>query len=132
MKNLKTYKVFFELFNEFFDTTDFKSDLRDICVELEDIGLRVEVSGENDNILIYIKDFSKGYLSPLNIKSIEDTIYRILDFATQQSYITNMITHAKHHSQRTIEVKFKEGVLLDKDNKLIDYKPHWLEIIFRK
>jgi hypothetical protein len=98
-------------------------EIRDICLELSDIGFRVRVNelpqfkkGEI-KIKVEIDDFRKGYRTPFNINDIKETLERVKDFITERGYIVDVYIPEKR-------IRFEDS----DDDKSIDYLITWCEI----
>lgn len=117
-------------------------EIRDICLELNDIGFRTKADeipqfkrGEI-KIKVTIDDFRKGYRSPFNINDIKETLERIQDFMTDKGYSVEIYIPEKSHNNRMQRVRFFNGNIIrleDADNdSQIDYSITWCEIFIEK
>lgn len=102
MKHLKPY-------NETYITPNMKSEIEDICLELNDDGFTTtlvnhkSVSFNSSGNKIFKKDVScldigkRGYrINPFYYKEIEDVIERIKDYANSEGYQTDI--HVRSYS----------------------------------
>lgn len=114
-------------------------EIRDICLELNDIGFRTKADeipsfkrGEI-KIKVTIDDFRKGYRSPFNIYDIKETLERIQDFMTDKGYSVEIYIPEKSHNNRMQRVRFFNGNIIRfedaDDDSQIDYSITWCEIL---
>jgi len=109
-------------------------EIRDICLELNDIGFRTKANeipsfkrGEI-KIKVTIDDFRKGYRSPFNIYDIKETLERIQDFMTDKGYSVEIYIPEKSHNNRMDKIRFYKGWIMDDEMNPIDYKISFCEM----
>lgn len=112
-------------------------EIREICLELNDIGFRVQVDeipqfkrGEI-KIKVTIDDFRNGYRSLFNINDIQETLQRIQDFMTESGYDVEIFIPKKIHNNQMIKIRFINGqASIDNDYgyEKVDYKITWCEM----
>lgn len=109
-------------------------EIRDICLEIDDIGLRTQVDeipstkrGEI-KIKVTIDDVSRGYRSPFNINDIKETLQRIQYFMTERGYQVEIFIPQKNHNDKLDKIRFYKGWVMDDEMNPIDYKISWCKI----
>lgn len=115
--------------------------LRDICLEIEDIGFRVIVDeipqfrGGEVKIKVSIDQF-RGYRRPFDIEKIKDVLLRIQDYMTDCGYRVEIYIPAKSHNNRYQRIRiFNDNIIEYEDSdydKPIDYTVTWCEILITK
>jgi len=128
MKFLKKYESF---------SDDTIQTLKDICLELEDIGFTVRINDSpcddglyDSYVSLYITDFSKGYLSPFTSKDVIETIERIQNFLPDKEI--KIYTHRRNHSSQFEELKVYGGGLMDLEDNYLDYRMYWVSLKIEK
>ena len=107
-------------------------EIRDICLELNDIGFRTKANEipsfrrDKIKIKVTIDDFRKGYRSPFNINDIKETLERIKDFMTDKGYSVEIYIPMQR-------VRFFNGNIIRfgdaDDGSQIDYPITWCEML---
>lgn len=142
MRNLKTYKGFFDFFKSSPSADDLippdesieeslvreepeVQEIRDICLELNDIGFRTDINEipqikREIMIRVTIDDFRKGYRSPFDIKDIKETLERIKDFMTEKEYQVEIFVSHKNNVYNDPEVNKMDKIRFQDDSVVID------------
>ena len=139
MKYLKPYILFENISN-----SDLESDVKDMFLELEDLGYQVDIEHleKFDQYLISIKNF-QGYLKPIEIDNyIIDCILRLKEFAPNEGYLVDIVSiNHRFHKYKSEDVNITDegffiksvyGAPFQPDEVKVDYPIMWISIKLKK
>ena len=140
--SMKHLKRFIDIIKEGLQSEEPEVEvLRDIGLEIEDIGFRVSVDeipqfrGGESKIKVRIDQF-RGYLHTFDIKEIKNVLLRIQDYMTDCGYRVEIYVPEKFHSNRCQRIRiFNDNIIEYEDadyDSPIDYPVTWCEVLISK
>lgn len=115
-------------------------EIRDILLELEDIGFSTKVTElpqfrrGSIKVKADIRDRRKGYQSLFRIEYISEPLMRIKDYLNSRGWIVEIYIPKEHHNNQMEKIRFINDVayVVSDYNKKVDWSITWCEVLMEK